>query len=226
MTNKEAISEVINDLKALRVDDRISERYVLSKLKHYNSLFLKRENDQLRLFWYDNIWLTVECIDMEEVPYSECADIRIPNVNQFVRSKNKVADIYSYKNGPLVRELMSLDEGNLYHITTPREYANILKREFPGTKRYFWFRNGHLVIPKFSVKQVSITAVFKDPEKARAMSSCTDKCMEPLEEEFPCPEHLYEVVKQETIKDLFTYYKRTIPDTTPNLDNASERKQS
>lgn len=214
MTNKEVVADIVNDLRALEIDDRISERYVLSKLKHFNALFLKRENDSLKAFYYDNIWYTVECIEMEAVDQSECADDCIPKVTSYMRSVQRIPDMYSYKGGPMIRELMSLDEGNMYAYCTPKDYMNISKREFQGKKRYFWMRNGHIVIPNSSTQSVTLTACFVDQYRAAQISSGYNVvCVEPMEDEFPCPQHMFGVVKDEAMKDLFTYYKRL--DRTP-----------
>ena len=39
-----------------------------------------------------------------------------------------------------------------------------------------------------------------------------------MDDEFPCPPHLLSTVKQETIKDLFNFYKRNILTNVDALD--------
>lgn len=225
MTNKQIVSEIINDLHALQIDDRVSERYVLSKLRYYNGLFLKRENDTLRLFYYDNIWTNIECITMEEVEASQCLGVTIPKVNRYMRSVLPIPAMYSYKNGPMVKEVLPIDEGTSYQPSSPIDFIKITKRDFPGPLRYYWFRNGHLIIPN-GPEGVSMTACFEERWKALQLSSCnTPSCLDPMDDEFPCPAHLVSTVRQEALKDLFNFYKRNVNDEVPDLDtnNKTER---
>lgn len=208
MKNREAVSEVINDLRALNITQRISERYVLGKLKHFNALFLKRENDKLRLSYYDNIWHTIECIKMIPADVSECTNTRLPKIFSYIKSEKPLPEVYSYSNGPLIKDLMTLDEGHTFLHTTLEDFKNISKREFKGKERYFWIRNNHIIIPNGTAEMINITACFKNIDEAKKINECSDNCVFPLDEEFPCPLHLFQVVRQETTKDLFSFYKR------------------
>ncbi len=218
MTNSSIISEVVNDVRAMQIDDRISERYVLSKLRSNLGLYLKRENDTLNLFYYDNIWTTIGCVKMEEVDNSVCLGATIPKVNKYMRSVDPIPEIYGYKNGPLVKEVMPIDEGTIYNPSSPNDFIKITKREFVGELRYYWFRNGHLIIPN-GPTGVHFSACFVEQHKALALCACNPVlCADPMEDEFPCPAHLLSVVKQDTIKDLFNYYKRNILDEVGDAD--------
>lgn len=54
-TNRDIISEISESIRAKTPDDRVSNRYILSKLINKTSFYIKRENDLFRLFDYDNI---------------------------------------------------------------------------------------------------------------------------------------------------------------------------
>lgn len=232
MLIKEIISEIVNDLRALGLDDRVSKRYILSKLKDNAALFIKRENDLYRLFNYQDIWTTIDCLEMEQSNQIECCCISIDRCKSFMRSKHKLPTIYTYKGGPLIREVMSIDGTFTYQGTTPLGYKRILDREFKDKSlRYYWFENEHLVIPDSEVNVVRLTAYFRDVSKLSSINSCNEdennKCINPLEEEFQCPSHLLSTVKTETINNLFHYYKRNVLDTNPNNDlNMKQGKQN
>lgn len=225
MKNKQIISEVINDLRAMTVDDRISERYVLSKLRSVNSQFLKRENDTLRLFYYDDIWTTIDCIEMEEVDTVSCLGFTNDKVTSFTRSVKPIPKMYSYKNGPMVKEVLAVDEGNVYQPSSPIDFGKVLKREFIGNLQYYWFRNGHLIIPN-GPKAVHMSACFVQQSDALELCACCDTiCRDIMEDEFPCPEHLSFIVKEETVKNLFNFYKRNITDNVPDGDNNNKTEK-
>lgn len=218
-TNREAISDIINDLRKLSIDDRISERFVLSKLKEFNALYLKRENDKRRLFYYDDIWQEIPCIEMKEVDYINCGNINAPRYIRYTKSVEPLPEFYTYANGNLIRDVVSIDGGYDYQPLNERDYRKVLKREFSFENRYYWITNGHLVIPNGPLK-VTVTGCFIDPDKAEMLNSCNkESCINVLDHKFPCPAHLYAVVRQETTKDLFSFYNRNIIDELPDMDN-------
>jgi hypothetical protein len=208
-------SDIINDLRALNPDDRISERYVLSMLTQFNAQFLKRENDQLRLYTSD-IWTPIECLDMVESDVNECAGVK--KVHRYMRSVNRLPEMYTYANGPLVKEVLSLDDYNMYHSTTLTNYTAAQKREFKSKEKYFWIRDGYLIIPD-GPQKVSLLGCFLQPWRAEmASSSYKGSCIHPLDHNFPCPPHLLEAVKASTIDRLMKVFKRIIEDEVPDLD--------
>ena len=179
MTNREIISEVVGDLRALQVDDRVSERYVLTKLKNVNALLLKRENDTLRLYDDNNVWFPIECLQMEELDpkaYPDgCRGTNVINkIYNYTRSLYPIPQIYSSKVGPLIREVQTLDDAGTYQPTTPTEYARIVQREFQNPNiRYYWFDGlGRLVIPNSATRMVTMTASFREPWKAMLIDAC------------------------------------------------------
>jgi hypothetical protein len=179
MTNRELISEVTGDLRALQVDDRVSQRFILSKLKTINALLLKRENEQLRLYDDNNVWFTIGCLEMQELSPASYPDgckgaNVIGKIYNYTRSINAIPQIYSSKIGPIIREIQTLDDAGIYQPTTPTEYARIVNREFRNPNiRYYWFDGrGRLVIPNSSTKMVSITASFMEPWRAMLIDSC------------------------------------------------------
>lgn len=230
MTNKQIISEVVNDLRALQCDDHISERFILNKLRIYNSLLLKRENEQFRLYDDNNVWFPISCLQMEYITSSVVPDgsnsMVISKVRGYSRSISPLPQLYSSKAGPLVREVMSVDDGNSYQPTTPLEYARVLKREYQNKNiRYYWFdAQGRLILPQSMVEVVQFTGAFLEPWRATLVDSCASStCPDPLNDRFLCPSHLLSTVKEMATKDLYSFYKRTITDPVPDGDNNSKQ---
>lgn len=229
MTNREVISEVVNDLRALGVDDHVSLRYILAKLQGYTAIFVKREADLRRLYRSSDIWTTIECFKLRPAVVSECCNITIPFCNSLMKSVEKLPETYSTNFGNVIREVSSINNTVLFEQVTPRQYQAIKLRPFHSKKKkYYWIENGYLVVPDSDVELVKVTGYFKDPDAAKRASACSeqeDSCNSPLDEKFTCPEYLLQVVKQETIKDLFNFYKRVIPDQAPDgiIGNAPQK---
>lgn len=225
MKNKEIISEIMNDLRALKLDDIFPKRYILSKLRSYASLLIRRENDQLRLWNYSDLWVTIDCLEMEEVGAKECCGIEIPSCDIWMKSVKKIPKLYSFKSGPLIREIYSMDRSQRFDLTSPRTYQNIMKREFINKSlKYAWIENDYLIIPKTQIPSISLTGLFESKKEALELSGCDDdlkdemRCLTTLDEEFICPDHLLSTVKDLTMQSLLR--TKSIPfDENSNLDS-------
>lgn len=223
VTNRQIISDIISDLRAVNLDDKVSKRYILNKLRGFAALFIKRDTEARKLLNVSDIWLDVPCVELCEAPLIECCNIDIPNCKFVMKSKKKVSETYetSYKE---LLEVHNPTYAKEFRQITPKEYKNITAREFQDKRiKYFWISNGYIVIPDSRVEVVTLRGVFVNPAEAKKMSACLeqegDECVTLLDQPFNCPDYLVAVVKQETLKDLFNFYKRTVTDENPNLNN-------
>jgi len=226
MKNKEIVSEIINDLRALNIDDRISSRYVLSKLRGFLALYIKRENDQRKLYDYDTLWLTVPCVEMEPANDIECCGVVIPKCKTWMRSKKAIPEIYITGQGPAIQQLQSARGDIVFIKSTLKDYLKASARRWQNKEnKYFWIENNHLVVPDSEIELVTLVAYFKDKKAGKELSGCPEtdcgekdpKCNLPMDEDFDCPDYLLAQVKQDTITNLFNFYKRNIVDDVPNL---------
>lgn len=224
-TVREVISEVRIDLRANNIDEWVPSKYLHSKLQDAASLFIKREADDKRLQKYMDLWVTIDCLEMEEVPLIQCCDLDIPNCKTVMRSKKKLPDVYSTRYG-YVLTVSSVDYGRNYTATTPREYQYILNREFVDkSKRYFWIENGHLIIPGSMVQNVRVRGMFLNKAEAVRFNVCGDDstgCVNLLDQEFVAPEHLLKNIKDATVAAILNSYKQLQQDELPNL-NSNEK---
>lgn len=226
LTNRQIISDIVNDLRALDLDDRVSKRYILYKLRSYASLFIKRDGDTRNLFNISEIWTEVPCVELCEVPLVECCNIDIPDCKTVMRSRKKLPEILQVRYRELLQVFNPLYSRG-FIPTTPQQYRNIISREFVDKRlKYFWIANGYLVVPDALVTDVTIRGVFLNSAEAIQLNSCIpeseQECVSILDQPFTCPDYLVPVVKSETLKDLFNFYKRVTVDEAPNL-NTNEK---
>lgn len=226
ITNRQIISDIVNDLRALDLDDRVSKKYILSKLRNYAALFIKRDADTRRLLNIAEIWTDVPCVELCEMPLVDCCNIDIPNCKTVMRSRYKIPEVLQ----TLYKELLQVFNPiytKEFIATTPQQYKNIITREFVDKRlKYYWLSNGYLVVPDAMVSTVTVRGVFLNPAEALKLNSCnTDEdsaCVSLLDQPFTCPDYLVTVVKQEALKDLYNFYKRNVVDEEPNL-NTNEK---
>lgn len=224
-TNREIISDITNNLKGTRLDGRISKRMILSKLNDFAALYIRRENDQLRLWNYAHLWTTVDCIEMEEANIKDCCGITFNDCSFVMRTVKEIPELFTFKGGQLIREIYSMDGSQKFEITTPRLYKEIQNREFKNKNlKYAWLENNRIYIPDSQVRLISLTGLFKDKHKANELSSCReineeDSCKSILDSEFICPDHLVSTVKREVLQDLLNGFMRIPADENSNLDS-------
>jgi hypothetical protein len=222
LTNRQIISDILIDLRAVNLDDKVSKRYILNKLRNYAALFIKRDAEARKLLGISDLWTDVQCVELCETPLVECCDIDIPNCNTVMKSKHKIPQTFE----TLYKEMLEVHNPTYakeFKQITPKEYKNIKLREFQDKRiKYYWFTNGYLVIPDSLVETVTLRGAFVNPAEAKKLNACNgdegSKCISTLDQPFVCPDYLVPVVKEATLKDLFSYYKRSIADEQPNLN--------
>lgn len=221
-TNRQIISDIITDLRAANLDDKVSKRFILNKLRAYAKTFIKQDAESRRLLNLTDLWTDVACVEMCEYPLVDCCNEDIPDCTTVMRSKKKIPVTYETAYGELL-EVHNPIYAKEFRKKTPKEYKDIKLREFQDKRyKYYWMSNGYLIIPDSMVQSVRLRGVFEDPAAALKLDSCStdrESCPRLLDQPFICPDYLESVIKQETLKDLFGFYKRVTTDENPNLNN-------
>ena len=75
---RKLVSDIRGLHKLLSTDAIITDRVIASELKINGLLLLKRETNLRRLWATDTIFVTLPCLQMIEVPISECCDYADP----------------------------------------------------------------------------------------------------------------------------------------------------
>jgi len=225
LKNREIISECINDLRALSIDEYVPKKFVHNKLKSFAAFIVKRDSDNRNLFKLAELFTTVSCVKMQKSNLAECCAENIPNCNSVMRSVSKIPKLFSTMYGYALN-VTSIDGSTNYTSTTASAYSNNQRSRFPTKGKSFWIENDYLIMPDSDVSVVRVSGLFSDSEEAGKLDTCKKKetssasstssgCNTTLEATFICPEYLIAAVRQETVKDLFNFYKRTQPDENP-----------
>lgn len=227
LTNRQIISDIVGDLRAVNLDDKVSKRYIHHKLLDFTALMIKRDTDNRRVLNISDIWLDVPCVEFEQVPLATVSNEDIPNCITVSRSKKKVPETME----TFYKELLEVHNpfyAKEFRQITPKQYKDIKLREFQDKRiKYFWLQNGHIIIPDSLIAEATVRGVFINTAEAKKLSACnTVKCISLLDERFICPDYLVPVVKQEVLKDLFNFYKRNILDEDPNLDTNDKQDKN
>ena len=73
-TGRKLVSDVRGMHKLLSTDALITDRVILSELRNVSSLLIKRETNLRKLWATDTLFTTIPCLEMIEVPISECCN--------------------------------------------------------------------------------------------------------------------------------------------------------
>lgn len=219
-TVRNAISSVRSAFKLVSDDNIISDRYIAFELKKTAFKLIKQQTDKRKLWASPNIFTPINCLEMVQVPISECCNY-VSNCT-IARSKNKIPKIAEGIYGSLIQSVFSLDKKIKFKECTPTRYANILNLKLKQDAKYFWIYDDYLYISDPNIEMVSISAYFEE-DVPDSLSACnTSICpTNPLDEEFRVPGYLEKDVIDIVYNTISQTYKRSKQDiTSDNKDDS------
>ena len=209
-TLRDNCSRVRSMLKLNSMDILISDRAIAAELRSTALKFIKQQTDRRRLLASPNIFTTLSCIEMEEVPVSSCCSYQSDCM--MAKSKEPLPKLAEGIYGVLVQGVYSVDKRVSFKQTSPNRYVNMLQLGMKNADRYFWVgTDKYLYITDPNIELVSIIALFEDDVDFQ-LYTCDNPppCpTNPLDLEFKCPGFLESGVVQETYKTLLETFERT-----------------
>lgn len=228
---RKLVSDIRGLHKLLSTDAIITDRVIASELKINGLLLLKRETNLRRLWATDTIFVTLPCLQMIEVPISECCDYADPCT--ISRSKLKLPRICEGNYQYLIQGVYSINAmrgkaTKLKEITINR-YINLLKLPIIKKDTYYWISNDYLYITNPMIQAVRMAALFEEDVSNELMypdCECGGKptlnelCKNPLDKESFIPGYLEKQVLQLTSQTLLSTYfgVRADPQSLNNVD--------
>lgn len=223
ITNGELVSEIKTDLKAYNKDQHTSASYILQKARGYVE-YLLGQRPLTDVYRDDTIFRELRCFAMSKVKKHKCDIVEFRNCDNIMKSTKKLPPLYNSRVGTIIVSVTNIDGSIEYkRLKTLNEYKNQQKRQFGSNFKYYYVSNGYLYLLNSTEKLVNIVALFSDESELEDKSECADKdhCKTILEYGFICPEKYESQVKELTLQNLLSSYKRITTDENPNLDEAS-----
>jgi len=220
-TLRKLVSDVRGMHKLLSTDNLITDRVVASEIKNNTQLLVKRETNLRKLWATDTLFTTIPCLEMIEVPISECCEYVDPcNV---ARSRYKLPRISEGNYQYVIQGVYSINamggQGKRFKEITINRYLNLLKLPIIKNEQYYWIANGgYLYINNPLLKATRISAFFEEDVPNELMfpeCGCgsivyptEEVCMNPLDKEYGCPGYLEKQVLELTSQKLLSTYFR------------------
>jgi hypothetical protein len=224
-TLRKLVSDVRGMHKLLSTDSLITDRVIASEIRNNALMLIKRETNLRKLWATSTIFTTIPCLEMVEVPISECCEYADPCT--VARSKYKLPRISEGNYQYVIQGVYSINamggKGKKLKEITINRYLNLLKLPIIKKEEYYWIINGYLYVSNPLLQAIRIAALFEDEipnEILYPECDCgkdypiEDLCKNPLDKEFALPGYLEKQVLSLVSQNLLATYFRIKTDMT------------
>lgn len=232
-TLRSLVSTVRSSHKLLSTDNLLNDRSIAAEIKVATYLLIKRETNLRKLWATDTLFDTIPCLEMIEVPISECCDY--VDECMIARSKYKLPRISEGNYQYLIQGVYSINalggKGKKLKEVTINRYTNLLKLPIVKKEEYYMIVNGYLYVTNPLVKMIRMSAFFEEDIPSEILfSDCacgneqnTDElCKNPLDRKFGLPGYLEKQILDLTSQRLLsTYFKLPADKTVQGIDATS-----
>ena len=218
-TGRSLVSSIRAMHKILSTDNLITDRTIFSEIRTNSLLLVKRESNLRKLWATDTVFTTIPCLEMIEVPISDCCNYSDPC--SVARSKYKIPRMSEGNYQYVIQGVYSINamggQGKKLKEVTINRYLNLLKLPIIKKEEYFWMSNDYLYISNPSLQAVRMVALFEEdipssviyPDCGCGMRVTDDEwCKNPLDKEFFLPGYLEKQVLDLTSQKLMNTYFR------------------
>jgi len=236
-TLRKLVSDVRSTHKILSTDALITDRAIASEVRNNALMLIKRETNLRKLWASDTLFTTIPCLEMVEVPISECCEYADPHT--VARSKYKLPRISEGNYQYVIQGVYSINamggKGKKLKEITVNRYLNILKLRIIKKESYFWISNGYLYVSNPLLKSIRLAALFEEDIPNEIMYpdcdcgtnySTDDLCKNPLDKEYSLPGYLQQQVLAITSQKLLsTYFQIKTDMSNEGIDGQASNAQ-
>lgn len=238
-TLRKMVSDVRGMHKILSTDALITDRVIASEVTNCSLLLIKRETNLRKLWATDTVFTTISCLEMKQVPISECCGYVDPC--SVSRSKEKIPSLSEGNYQYLIQGVYSINAlsgvGTKFKEITINRYINLLKLPIIKKESYYWIVNDYLYLSNPLIQAIRLVAMFEEPVPNSILySECSCKgssvsneeyCLNPLDRESSVPGYLEKQVLDMTSQKLLqTYFQIKTDVSQDNFDGQASNAPS
>lgn len=203
ITVGEAISRVRNQVKAVKQESALTDRFLYSIIMKHAKMLMRRQDNLNKLMKFNSVFQTLDFVELIDVDRVQAECFGVDSGCYFKRTKEKLPAMMEGYWGPLIRTVTSVDLSEDVHPTFPKTFESISRQKTfkYNKKKYFWYLNGYLYFPNMPWDAVRLEGVFEgdishyncDPE---------DDCQYVQDKTINVPEFLFPEIEQLVARDL------------------------
>ena len=239
---KEVISEVRSAFKLQEVAAAIPDRFIASLLQSTSLLFIRQATDKRQLWNSSNIFTTISCLRLKQVPLAECCGYTSPcDIGRSMYRLPKIAE--GTKFGMLIQGVYSIDGLSRKFIESSAErYANSLSLGIRTKEIHYWIQDKYLYISDPNIEMVKISAYFEEDipivlqsypnycnnSAAKGCCPSSDESYSVQDQSLCCPPNPYDLVfkspgymKASIIDKVCEILRKTYMNTPNNTEKKS-----
>ena len=147
-----------------------------------------------------NIFKAMPYVELIEVDKVDAGCYGVYSGCYFKRTKEKLPELLTGIQGPIIRTVSSVDGSIELFRTDPGTFSSMTKSTTfkYNKKQYFWFLDGYLYFPNLAWDAVKIEAIFEND-----VETCdSDKCLIKQEQALNIPDYLFSEIEQYVVKEL------------------------
>jgi hypothetical protein len=203
ITIGEVISRIRNQVKAVKQDAFMTDRFIYSLLIKHAHWLMKREDSKNKLMKMASVMQTIDLLELIEIDKVDAHCSGIKSNCTIKRTCNKVPAFMQGYYGPLIRAVTSIDGSQQLQPTNPTTYASISNTSsFKYNKTgYYWYLNDYLYFPDIQWEAVRLEGIFEDDITGYNCDTCDD-CILRRDQSFNVPDYLHAEMESNVIKDL------------------------
>ncbi len=154
----DTISRLRESVKAVNQDAFLTDRYLYSVALKYAKLYIKREDDKMRLAKYQGLFETIPCMELEEVSSIDPCCGHLITCCTIRKTKEKLPPLIEGTFGVILGVVSSIDGSQEVLRTFSSTYTRMLNTSnFKYNKTlYYWYEGGYLYFPNIDWETVSV----------------------------------------------------------------------
>jgi len=199
----QVIGRIRNQLKAVKQDPFLTDRYIFSLISKHAHWLMKREDSKNKLMKFSSVIQSLDNLELIEVDKVEACCSSAKSDCKIKRTLNQIPSFMQGYYGPLIRAVTSLDGSEIVKSTNPSTYVSMTHTtSFKYNKtKYYWFINDYLYFPDLEWDAVKVEGIFEDDITKYNCDPCDD-CKPRQNQLFNVPEYLHGEIESNVIKDF------------------------
>jgi hypothetical protein len=209
MTKREAITLFRKEVQERSADSTFTNKDLYLCLLKQAKWLIKREVSAGRIYRNNSVFRTLsarEVVETSTIP--SCLSVKTNC--KIYRTKNVLPDMWQDNNGPVIKNVNSIDNSTSFTLISPNQWQNKINDPYQkySSEKYAFFADGYLWFPKDNPNYVNIVSFYKDDIRLvkEDCSECDDKktgCVRFLDTEFMVPDWVEAELFSKALQLLF-----------------------